>query len=103
MHGAVFRSPDDESGVIAYFGERRFQFREVCRPVPYDAQTIMEHVVLEHRHKVAIERIGWNSGGIAEHAAQPDVVKGTPARERVEEKHGTEGAPDKGRESLAMP
>jgi hypothetical protein len=33
MNGAVFRSPDQESGVIANLGERPFQFREVRRPI----------------------------------------------------------------------
>src|SRR3984893_1907548 len=61
MNGAVASPPNEESGVIANLRKRDFQFREVCRPIPYDPQTIMEHVVLEHRHKVAIERIWRNS------------------------------------------
>src|SRR3984893_2318610 len=61
MTGAVASPPNEESGVIANLRKRRFQFREVCRPVPYDAQTVMERVVLEHGHKVAIERIRRNS------------------------------------------
>ena len=54
INGAVFRSPDEERGVIANLGERPFQFREVCRPILYDVRGMTEHVILEYGHAVAL-------------------------------------------------
>src|SRR4029077_18934456 len=60
MNGAVFLSPDDESGVITYFGKRRFEFREVRRPIPYHKRTVSQRVIFDYGYAVTLERIGRN-------------------------------------------
>ena len=61
MNGAVFRAPDEETGVIANLGKRSFKLREVCGPIAYDARSMAEGVILECGDAVAVERIGRNS------------------------------------------
>src|ERR1019366_6329194 len=102
IDGAVSGSPDEESGIIANLGERRFQCREVRRPIPYDAQSMTQRVILECGQAVALERIGRDSRSVAKHPAQPQVVEGAPTLNRVAEEHGTERAAYKRRESLAV-
>src|SRR5208337_2267599 len=60
MNGAVFRSPDEQSGVIANLGEHPFQFREVRRPIADDVRSMTQYVILENGHAVAGERIERN-------------------------------------------
>src|SRR5271155_944876 len=102
INRAVFRSPDEERGVIADLGERHFQFREVGRPIPDDATGMTQGVILACGYAVALERVAWNFRSLAEQAAQPQRVKRAPALDRVAEEHGTEGAAQEGCKPLAM-
>src|ERR1019366_6313283 len=102
IHGAVFRSADEESGVIANLGKRSFQFREVCRPIPDDVRGMTEAVILLHGYAIARERIGRNFRAVAEQTAQPWVVEGAPAFERAAEEQGAKSTAQKRREPLAM-
>src|SRR5271156_2193516 len=85
INGAVSRSPHEESRVIANLRERRFQFREVGRPISYDVRSMTEDLILEYGHAVALERIGRDLRFIAEQAAQPQVVERAPSFNRVAE------------------
>src|SRR5208282_5626142 len=60
IDGAVFRSPDEERGVIANLGERPFQFHEVRRPIPDDVRGMTEAVILLYGYAIARERTGRN-------------------------------------------
>src|SRR5208282_206318 len=101
-NGAVFRSPHQERGIIANFGQRDLQFLQVRSPILQDAGGMLEGVILNYGLAITRERIGRNLRSVAEQTAQPEVVEVTPALDRGAEEEGAKRSAQERRQALAV-